>query len=319
MADAEYLSFEQALNELQMQEAELRALVAQGKLRAFRDENTLKFRRADVSALRKERETEATMVLRPEDIAAAETKTDSAGVAEPPPAAVPPQPVAEEPIDLLADEVLDYDDTAETIIGGDVAAPPTGDTDLTLDEETAVVEPADSATKVPTIELTPATGDTDETAVPTLDLGDDIAAEEPGSETEVPTMVLGLDEYDDTQVATEEVATEEVLIEDAELEEAAQPTADVEEPIAEPEEEEEAERAIGSITGSSSYGTGEPLAIREQPSALFTVMSAIAAVVLLIPGGIFFYCMATKTVPEWGILQSVMQFFWDQFGLGPVQ
>ena len=315
----DYLSFDDALNELQMQEAELRALVSQGKLRAFRDENTLKFRRGDVEDLRKERETEATMVISPDSPvaatpASAETKTDMPS----------PAPVAEEPIDLLADEVLDYDDTAETIIGGDLGAP-TGDSVLTLDDEpTAAIEPdalapAETGTKVPTIELTPddVQAGTDETAVPTLDLTDDIGIEEPGSETEVPTMVLGLDEYDDTQVATEEVATEEVFIEEGDLDE-GMATADVEEPIAEPEEQEEAERAIGSITGSSSFGTGEPLAVREQPSALFTVMCAIASFMLLVPGAMFFYCMATQKVPNWEFLNSIIKFFWEQFQLPPV-
>ena len=319
----DYLSFDDALNELQMQEAELRALVSQGKLRAFRDENTLKFRRSDVEDLRKQRETEATMVLRPDDAAlatpaSAETKTDLAG----------PAPVAEDSIDLLADEVLDYDDTAETIIGGDLGGFD-GDSVLTLDDESSTAfepepafapepgAPAEPGTKVPTIELTPADMQpgTDETAVPTLDLGDDLGVDETGSETEVPTMVLGLDEYDDTQVATEEVATEEVFIGDDELGEAPA-TADLEEePVGEPGGQEEAERVVGSITGSSSFGTGEPLAAREQPSALFTVMSAIAGVMLLGPGAIFFYCMATQKVPSWGFLESIIKFFWEQFQL----
>ena len=301
----DYMSFDDTLIQLQMQEAELRALVARGKLRAFRDENTLKFRRSDVETLRQERETEATVVLSPDGEAVADTQTDVSTA----------PPMAEDPIDLMADEVLDYDDTAETIIGGDVGAPD-GDTQLTLEDDTTAA-PREPGTKVPTIELTPATSDTDDTSVPTLEFGGDVGVEEPGSETEVPTMVLGLDEYDDTQVATEEVATEEVFLDEGELEESPV-TADVEEPVAEAGEEEEAERAIGSITGSSSYGTGEPLAVREQPSALYTVMSAIAAVILLIPGGIFFYCVATQAVPEWGILRSIMEFFWQQFGLTPL-
>ena len=298
----DFLSFDDALTELQMQEAELRALVSQGRLRAFRDENTLKFRRNDVDQLRRSRETEATVVLRPDEISAAETQTD-----------IDTSPaLAEEPIDLLADEVLDYDDTSETIIGSDLDIP-TGDTQLAIGGDGSDTEPG---TKVPTIELTPATGETDETAVPTLELGDDIGVEEPGSETEIPTMVLGLDEYDDTQVATEEVATEEVFLDEADLEEGPA-TADIEEPIMEPGEESEAERAIGSITGSSSYGTGEPLAVRDAPSALYTVMSALAAVILLVPGGAFFYSIATKTIPDWPILRSIIEFWWQHFGLNP--
>ena len=47
----DYISFDEALKALRMEEAELRALVSQGKLRAFRDENTLKFRRQDIENL----------------------------------------------------------------------------------------------------------------------------------------------------------------------------------------------------------------------------------------------------------------------------
>jgi hypothetical protein len=298
----EYLSFDDALHELQMQEAELRALVSQGKIRAFRDENTLKFRRSDVDTLRKQRETQPTLVVQPE----------AAPLDEEPTA------IAEEPIDLLADEALDYDDTAETIIG-DVGATDTGDTALDLAEmETEPGARTEPGTKVPTIELTPPpgapSGSPDETTVPSLDLGDEGTGV--GSDTDVPTMVLGLDEYDDTQVATEDVATEEVYIEEGELADSAV-TADIEEPELGPGGEREAERPIGSITASSSFGTGEPLAIREQPSPMFTAFSAITAVILLLPGGMFFFCLATGQVPEWDFLKSVFEFFWEQFNVSP--
>jgi hypothetical protein len=290
----DYLSFDEALRDLQMQEAELRAMVSKGKLRAFRDENTLKFRRADVENLRKQRETEPTLVMSPKP------KPTTLQVPRRP----EPQPVSEEPIDLLADESLDYDDSAETIVGTASAA--TGDTDLTLEPEAPVRD-----TKVPTIELTPTEPGTEvaeEVAMPTVDMG--AAPGEPGSDTEVPTMVLGLDEYDDTQVATEDVATEEVFLQEGELEEAAPAAAaEGEEPTAAPEEEREVERAVGSITGSSAFGTGEPLAVREEPSPLFTAMCGIASFFLLVPAGIFVYCLISKAVPKWGILESVMRFF----------
>jgi len=296
----DYLSFDEALRDLQMQEAELRALVSQGKLRAFRDENTLKFRRADVDGLRKQRETEPTLVMGPKP------KPTTRQMPRQP----EPQPLSEEPIDLLADESLDYDDTSETIVGTASAA--TGDTDLTLEPEHPVRD-----TKVPTIELTPTsepgTEVTEETAGPTVEMGGGRASE-PGSDTEVPTMVLGLDEYDDTQVATEDVATEEVFLQEGELEEAAAPAAEgeAEEPTAGPEEEREVERAVGSITGSSSFGTGEPLAVREEPSPLFTAMCGVASFFLLVPAGIFIYCLIAKATPKWGIIESVMKFFCDK-------
>jgi len=283
----EYLSFDDALRDLQMQEAELRSLVAQGKLRAFRDENTLKFRRSDVESLRKQREAEPTLRMRQE------------------PKREEPAPLAEEPIDLLADQSLDYDDTAETIIGGDLGAVATGDTDLALGEP-APPPPDRKGTKVPTIELTPAEAaaeHTEDTTIPAAGGG-------VGTDTEVPTMVLGLDEYDDTQVATEDVATEEVFIQEGDL--AAPAAGEGEEPTAAPGEEGEAERAVGSITGSSSFGTGEPLAIREQPSPLFTAMCGLAAFILLVPAGVFVWCLLSKTVPKWGILDSIMRFWLNQ-------
>jgi hypothetical protein len=124
-------------------------------------------------------------------------------------------------------------------------------------------------------------------------------------------MVLGLDEYDDTQVATEEVATEEVYIGEEEFEEVEPAIADIEEPYVPAEEEQEADAAKRSVTGSSGYGTAA--AARVRPSPLYTSMCAIAAVILLIPGGIFFYCLVNNQVPDWDIMKSVMTFFWDQF------
>jgi hypothetical protein len=297
----DYLSFDDALRELQMQEAELRALVSQGKLRAFRDENTLKFRRTDVESLRKQRETEPTLVLQP----GGEEET-----------ATPEVPIGEEPVELLGDEALDYDDTAETIIGGDLGDVETGDTDFALEPEGAAVEGGEPSTKVPTIELTPTPGTTGDTDVPTLGLDEEETGGDIGSETEVPTMVLGLDDYDDTQVATEDVATEEVALEPEELAE-IEPTTDLEpsEDVALQEEEREAEAAVGRITASSSLGTGEPLAVREQPSALYTAMCGIAAFFLLIPGGLFFYVLASQKLPKWQFMRSIVEFFWNQFKL----
>jgi len=300
----DYLSFDEALRALQMQEAELRALVSQGKLRAFRDENTLKFRRSDVETLRKQRETEPTLVLRP-SAPADETKVPGAAPA-----------VSEEPVELF-DESLDYDDTAETIIGGDLGVLDTGDMDLAL-EPTEPAKPREPSTKVPTIELTSPDTATEDTEVPTLDLG--AAGGDVGSETEVPTMVLGLDEYDDTQLATEDVATEEVDLEPGDLAGGERPAAAAGvgravEP--EPEGEKEAQAAVGRITASSSLGTGEPLAVREQPSALYTTMAGIAAFFLLVPGTLFFYCLASGKVPQWEFLRSIIKFFWEQFGLTP--
>jgi len=285
----EYMSFEDAQNELHMEEAELKALVSQGRIRAFRDANTLKFRRTDIDSLREDSVNDSTVIIPGGD-----------------PAIDDVQPLAEEPVDLFADE-LDYDDTAETIIG-DVGAFETGDTALDLVD----LDQNDPGTKVPTIELAPAPDELrpDETAVPTLELGDEVGGL--GSDTEVPTMVLGLDEYDDTQIATEDVATEEVYIEEADLAEA---TADIEQPSMGIGEDDTAARAIGSLTASSSYGTRTQVAVREQPSPMFTAFAALTTIILMIPGGAFFYFIATNKVPNWEFLNSIFKFWYEQFNI----
>ena len=53
MAD-EFFSFEEALSELRLKEEELKRLVSEGEIRAFRDGDTMKLRRADVEQLRSE-------------------------------------------------------------------------------------------------------------------------------------------------------------------------------------------------------------------------------------------------------------------------
>jgi hypothetical protein len=168
---------------------------------------------------------------------------------------------------------------------------------------------------VPTIELTTPDTGTEDTDVPTLELGDIAGASDTGSETEVPTMVLGLDEYDDTQVATEDVATEEVSLEPGDLA-AVEPATEADRGLeVQPEEEQAAEAQAGRITASSSLGTGEPLAVRELPSTLYTVVCASTAFVLLIPGGVFFYCLVGKHVPDWGPLRDIIKTFWNWFNL----
>ncbi len=61
----EYFSFEKVLKELQMDEDELKRLVSEGQIRAFRDEDRMKFRRDDIDNLKKGRQTEPTIILPP--------------------------------------------------------------------------------------------------------------------------------------------------------------------------------------------------------------------------------------------------------------
>jgi excisionase family DNA binding protein len=52
--EQEFFSFEEALNQLNLKEEELKRLVSEGEIRAFREGDTMKLRRADVENLKKE-------------------------------------------------------------------------------------------------------------------------------------------------------------------------------------------------------------------------------------------------------------------------
>lgn len=54
MAEKEFLSFDEALRELRLKEEELKRLVSEGEIRAFRDGETMKLRKTDVENLRAE-------------------------------------------------------------------------------------------------------------------------------------------------------------------------------------------------------------------------------------------------------------------------
>lgn len=64
---AEYMSFEDVLKELTIDEEELKKLVSQGELRGFRDGTSMKFKKEDVVNLKKGRETEPTIILTDSD------------------------------------------------------------------------------------------------------------------------------------------------------------------------------------------------------------------------------------------------------------
>jgi len=54
----DFISFEKALRDLKMQSEELKKLVSEGEIRAFRDGDSMKFKREDLESLRREEEEE---------------------------------------------------------------------------------------------------------------------------------------------------------------------------------------------------------------------------------------------------------------------
>jgi len=59
----DYFSFEDVMKELELSEEDLKRMVSEGELRAFRDENKMKFKKEDVDNLKKGRITEPTIIL----------------------------------------------------------------------------------------------------------------------------------------------------------------------------------------------------------------------------------------------------------------
>jgi hypothetical protein len=54
VSNEEFFSFDEALSELRLKEEELKRLVSEGEIRAFREGDTMKLRKGDVEALRDE-------------------------------------------------------------------------------------------------------------------------------------------------------------------------------------------------------------------------------------------------------------------------
>lgn len=74
----EYYSFEKVLKELQLDEEELKRMVSEGAIRAFRDDDKMKFRRDDVDVMRSGRQTDPTIIMPGSGVEAAEGDNDIA-------------------------------------------------------------------------------------------------------------------------------------------------------------------------------------------------------------------------------------------------
>lgn len=128
MAD-EMVGFEEAMKRLQLSEQELQNLVATGTLRAFRAGGQMKFKAADLEAVKKERATEPTIII------------PAAGIEE----ATVPELKVEMPADLMVDE------SAQTVVGASgegaeavsptVAIPEHGTEELVFDDKELEVLP----------------------------------------------------------------------------------------------------------------------------------------------------------------------------------
>jgi len=78
----EFYTFEEALRELKIYEDDLKKMVSEGEIRAFKDEDKMKFKKEDIEAKKDENITDATVVLEPDDLEVPVSPTDETFVEE---------------------------------------------------------------------------------------------------------------------------------------------------------------------------------------------------------------------------------------------
>ena len=64
----EFYTFDEVVKELKISEDELKKMVSEGEIRAFKDEDKMKFKKMDVEAKKAEHITEPTVILPPGEI-----------------------------------------------------------------------------------------------------------------------------------------------------------------------------------------------------------------------------------------------------------
>ena len=308
----ELLTFDEALAELQMATHELRSLVAQGEIRAFRDEDVLKFRRTDILDLKKTRETQTEgLVIEPQDIGDAPTQP---GVEAEPlsPEQTPGEEVKgvkheTEETELLTgvgrESTTDFLGLDDTAAGGDLG----GDTAQTV---------------VPTIEIADEDmiDDTAQTVIPTIskDEETDILG---GADTAVPPTAPSLlaEEDEATEMATQEISPDEVA--------PTAPASLAQETAAEPLRFQDAEGATAVAAGELGITTDDVagagvtsgvtaprrsqryLAEAAAPavSPLFLAVAILTFLLMLLAAPIF-YGIANDTVPTFAPYKGLIEF-----------
>lgn len=230
MGKTAYMSWEDVLGELQLSEEELQQVVADVKLRAFKDGGTLKFRRSDVVGFKSEKENEATMLVQ-EGIsleslqAMAESSLQSADqgpmLLEVPPAGdtqeIPAMPAAPTFTDELPDISFEEDQPGtdaftiesapdsgeEDEIGTELnfEEVPLGDTQELPASDPKLQDTTDTDLNLAGFDLDePSADDITDTVIPTIELSLDDEPADDTTDTVIPTIELSADDdlTDDT-------------------------------------------------------------------------------------------------------------------------
>ncbi|OGG50006.1 MAG: hypothetical protein A3F84_02255 [Candidatus Handelsmanbacteria bacterium RIFCSPLOWO2_12_FULL_64_10] len=193
----DYFSFDEVMGELEVSEEELRRMVSEGELRAFRSENKMKFRKEDVEVLQTGKESEPTIMLPTDEEAAAGD-------------------------DIALD--LDIEDTAADLSADageaepemelDLEAEPEPEMDLEEDEPVQE-EPAEEEEEVPTLEAdTPDDSGLDDLTLAeddaTIEEADETLVEDEDMDTASTTAPLAFADEGGEEETEEETATGEV-------------------------------------------------------------------------------------------------------------
>ena len=302
----ELLSFDEALAELQMATHELRSLVAQGEIRAFRDDDSLKFRRTDVLDLKKSRDTHTEgLVIDPDELG--DDTLPSIETDEP----VPGPEVKAAKHETEETELL-------TGIGGDAPADFLG-----LDDPAGTdgIGGDTAQTVVPTIEIADEDiiDDTAQTVIPSFsgDNETDILAE---SETLVPPAAPSLlvEEDEATEMATQEIHADDLVPPTQPFGASDGETAAEEEPLRFQDTgvgTDDLEITTDQISASGTAGVTAPRRSQQYQedaaavttSPLFLAL-AIATFVVLLFGVPVFYGIATDTAPSFAPYKGLIEF-----------
>jgi hypothetical protein len=129
---AEFMSFEEVLKELQIDDGELKKLISRGELRGFREGKSMKFKKEDVANLKKGREAEPTIILTDSD--------QEMGIAE------------------SSDELILDESTSDTVLNiGEIMSPEKQEEEIVFSDSTEEfsISPHDSDPEaaIPTVEV----------------------------------------------------------------------------------------------------------------------------------------------------------------------
>jgi hypothetical protein len=306
----ELLSFDEALAELQMATHELRSLVAQGEIRAFRDDDSLKFRRTDVLDLKKSRETHTEgLLIEPDEFG------DETLPSLDPDETVPGPEVKSAKHETEETELL-------TGIGQDAPADFLG-LDETTDEDGGGVDTAQ--TVVPTIEIADedTIDDTARTVIPTLSAEDDtdlLSDSDTGAPPSAPTLLVEEDEA--TEMATQEINADDLVAPTAPVGSSGEDTRPGPEPLRFQDTSvgtDELEITTDEASASATAGVTAPRRSQQYQdqaaavtvSPLFLALAIVTFVVLLF-GVPIFYGLATDKAPDFSPYRGLIEFLTEK-------